>query len=457
MQKYFLMSTFENLPLTKQLRNAIEELGFAKPTPIQEQSFPVVRSGADVVGIAQTGTGKTLAYMLPILQDIKFQKIDTPRVLVLVPTRELVLQVVERIEEFAKYMNVRVVGVYGGTNINTQKKACAQGVDIVVATPGRLYDLAACRALQLKTVKQLVIDEVDVMLDLGFRIQLANIFSILPERRQNIMFSATMTEDVDALIDNYFIKPKKISIAVSGTPLNNISQECYRVKNFYTKLNLLDFILMDKEEYSKVLVFVPNKKHADMVFEFLEEQYASELCVIHSNKTQNYRIRSIKQFDSGENRILVSTDVMARGLDLDKISHVINFNTPLYAENYMHRIGRTGRAEEKGNSILFYTDKEEVAKNSIQSLMDYKIPQVDFPLDVEVNEQLLPEERDIAKISKNRSTETTVRNTGFHEKSEKNQQVNTGGSYRAKLAKKYKKSQTRGDIIANRRSKRRRK
>jgi len=451
------MSTFENLPLTKQLRNAIEELGFAKPTPIQEQSFPVVRSGADVVGIAQTGTGKTLAYMLPILQDIKFQKIDTPRVLVLVPTRELVLQVVERIEEFAKYMNVRVVGVYGGTNINTQKKACAQGVDIVVATPGRLYDLAACRALQLKTVKQLVIDEVDVMLDLGFRIQLANIFSILPERRQNIMFSATMTEDVDALIDNYFIKPKKISIAVSGTPLNNISQECYRVKNFYTKLNLLDFILMDKEEYSKVLVFVPNKKHADMVFEFLEEQYASELCVIHSNKTQNYRIRSIKQFDSGENRILVSTDVMARGLDLDKISHVINFNTPLYAENYMHRIGRTGRAEEKGNSILFYTDKEEVAKNSIQSLMDYKIPQVDFPLDVEVNEQLLPEERDIAKISKNRSTETTVRNTGFHEKSEKNQQVNTGGSYRAKLAKKYKKSQTRGDIIANRRSKRRRK
>ena len=299
----------------------------------------------------------------------------------------------------------------------------------------------------------MVIDEVDVMLDLGFRIQLANIFSILPERRQNIMFSATMTEDVDALIDNYFIKPKKISIAVSGTPLNNISQECYRVRNFYTKLNLLEHLLLDKELYSKVLVFVPNKKHADMVFEFLEEQYASELCVIHSNKTQNYRIRSIKQFDEGENRILVSTDVMARGLDLDKISHVINFNTPVFAENYMHRIGRTGRAEEKGNSVLFYTDKEEVSKNSIQSLMDYEIPQIDFPLDVIENEQLLPEERDVAKISKNRSTETKVRNSGFHEKSDKNKQVNTGGSYRAKLAKKYKKSQTRGDIIMNRKSK----
>lgn len=451
------MNTFDILPLNKQLRNAIDDLGFVKPTPIQEQSFPVVRSGSDVVGIAQTGTGKTLAYMLPILQDIKFQKIDTPRVLILVPTRELVLQVVERVQEFSKYMNLRVLGVYGGTNINTQKKACALGVDVVVATPGRLYDLAACRALQLKTIKQLVIDEVDVMLDLGFRIQLANIFSILPERRQNIMFSATMTVEVDALIDSYFIKPKKISIALSGTPLDNISQQCYRVRNFYTKLNLLNYLLLDKEMFSKVLVFVPNKKHADMVFEFLEEQYASELCVIHSNKTQNYRIRSIKQFDEGINRILVSTDVMARGLDLDKITHVINFNTPVFSENYMHRIGRTGRAEEKGNSILFYTDNEEVSKNEIESLMDYMIPQQDFPTEVEENEQLLPEERDVAKISKNRSTETKVRSSGFHEKKEKNKKVNTGGSYRAKLAKKYKKSQTKGDIIANRRSKKRRK
>ena len=451
------MSTFENLGLTKQLRNAIDELGFAKPTPIQEQSFSVVRSGADVVGIAQTGTGKTLAYMLPVLQDMKFSKLDTPRVLVLVPTRELVLQVVERIEEFAKYMNVRVLGVYGGTNINTQKKACALGVDIVVATPGRLYDLAACRALQLKTIKQLVIDEVDVMLDLGFRVQLANIFSILPDRRQNIMFSATMTEDVDALIDDYFIKPKKISIAVSGTPLNNITQECYRVQNFYTKLNLLKYILLDKEVYSKVLVFVPNKKHADLVFEFLEEEYGSELCVIHSNKTQNYRIRSIQQFDEGVNRVLVSTDVMARGLDLNKITHVINFNVPVFSENYMHRIGRTGRAEEKGNSILFYTDKEIEAKMAIESLMDLKIFQVDFPLDVDVSEQLLPEERDRPKISKNRSTEVAFRDAGFHEKKEKNKKTNQGGSYRAKIAKKYKKSKTKGDIVANRRSKKKRK
>ena len=451
------MITFEDLSLIKPLRNAITELGFEKPTPIQQKSFSVVRSGADVVGIAQTGTGKTLAYMLPILQDLKYSKLYTPRVLVLVPTRELVIQVVDRINEFSSYMNVRVMGIYGGTNINTQKKACSLGVDIIVATPGRLYDLAACRALQLKTVKQLVIDEVDVMLDLGFRVQLANIFSILHNRRQNIMFSATMTEDVDLLIDDYFIKPKKISIAVSGTPLNNITQECYKVENFYTKLNLLKYILSDREVFSKVLVFVSNKKHADLVFEALDECYSSELCVIHSNKTQNYRIRSIQQFDDGVNRILVSTDVMARGLDLNKITHVVNYNTPKFSENYMHRIGRTGRAEERGNSILFYTDKEEDAKIAIESLMDYKIPQTDFPVDVDVSDQLLPEERDRTKISKNRSTEVVFRDAGFHDKKDKNMKTNKGGSYRSKIAKKYKKSQTRGDIVANRRSKNKRK
>ena len=451
------MMIFEDLDLRKPLQNAISELGFIKPTPIQQKSFSVVRSGSDVVGIAQTGTGKTLAYMLPILQDLKYSKIDSPRVLVLVPTRELVIQVVDRIKEFSIYMNIRVLGVYGETNINTQKKACSLGIDIIVATPGRLYDLAACRSLHLKTVKQLVIDEVDVMLDLGFRVQLANIFSILKDRRQNIMFSATMTEDVDLLIDDYFIKPKKISIELSGTPLDNIKQQCYNAKNFYTKLNLLKYILSDREVFSKVLVFVSNKKHADLVFESLNESYSSELSVIHSNKTQNYRIRSIQQFDKGVNRILVSTDVMARGLDLNKITHVINFDTPKFSENYMHRIGRTGRAEEKGNSILFYTDKEEESKIAIESLMDYDIPQMDFPLDVNVSEQLLPEERDRIKISKNRSTETVIRDDGFHDKKEKNKKTNKGGSYRLKIAKKYKKSQTRGDIFANRRSKNKRK
>ncbi|MDP5228859.1 MAG: DEAD/DEAH box helicase, partial [Cellulophaga sp.] len=335
------MNSFEDFNLKKQLIYAIEDLGFTEPTPIQKAAYPVVLSGKDIVGIAQTGTGKTMAYMLPLLHELTFSKQIHPRILVLVPTRELVIQVVENIESYAKYINVRVLGVYGGTNMNTQKQSCAQGTDILVATPGRLYDLALSKAVKLKEIKKLVIDEVDVMLDLGFRFQLTNIFELLPAKRQNIMFSATMTTDVDDLINDFFTVPEKVSMAVSGTPLENIAQTSYAVPNFYTKVNLLLQLLKDKDVYKKVLIFVANKKNADVVFEEMEVAFANETCVIHSNKTQNYRMRSIRQFDEGKNRILVTTDVMARGLDLDKITHVINFDTPNYPENYMHRIGRT--------------------------------------------------------------------------------------------------------------------
>ena len=301
--------TFRDLNLNTPLFNALDDLGYETPTPIQAEAFNVVASGRDVVGIAQTGTGKTFAYMLPILRNLKFSKQDNPRVLVLVPTRELVVQVVEEIEKLSKYINNRVLGVYGGTNINTQKQAVAQGLDILVATPGRLYDLAVSRTLQLKSIQKLVIDEVDVMLDLGFRHQLINIFDILPERRQNIMFSATMTKDVDLLISDFFLNPIRVSIAVSGTPLDNISQHRYDAPNFYTKLNLLIHLLQDEEVYNKVLVFVAYKRMADRLFDKLDEHFKEELCVIHSNKTQNYRLRSIEQFRKGENRILIATDL----------------------------------------------------------------------------------------------------------------------------------------------------
>ena len=449
------MTTFDDLDLSNQLRNSIEEMGFTHPTPIQEEAFSVVRSGKDVVGIAQTGTGKTFAYMIPILRDLKFSKQDTPRVLVLVPTRELVLQVVEEIEKLATYINVRVLGVYGGTNINTQKQAVAQGQDIIVATPGRLYDLALSNVLKLKSIQKLVIDEVDVMLDLGFRFQLLNIFDLLPKGRQNVMFSATMTQDVDELIFDFFKSPQKVSIAVSGTPLDNIAQTSYHVSNFYTKANLLNHLLRDKETFSKVLVFVSNKRRADLLFNVVEEAYGSEACVIHSNKTQNYRIRSIRQFDEGSNRVLVATDVMARGLDLDEISHVINFDTPHFPENYMHRIGRTGRAEHEGKTILFSTEKEQEAKDRIETLMEYTIPLLELPSEVEISKQLTEEERpkEDREISKNRTSQEYVPGPAFHEKKEKNKKTNQGGSYRREIAKKYKKPKTRGDKNYNKRNK----
>jgi ATP-dependent RNA helicase RhlE len=447
--------TFKDLDLSNQLQYAIDDLGFINPTPIQEEAFSVVRSGKDVVGIAQTGTGKTFAYMLPILRDLKFLKTQHPRVLVLVPTRELVLQVVDEIEKLSAYLNIRVLGVYGGANINTQKQSIAQGQDIIVATPGRLYDLALSNTLKLKTIQKLVIDEVDVMLDLGFRFQLLNIFDVLPERRQNVLFSATMTEDVDALIYDFFKSPEKIQIAVSGTPLDNIKQEAYNVPNFFTKVNLLNHLLKDKMSFHKVLIFVAFKRTADMLFKEVEEAFGSETCVIHSNKTQNYRIRSIRQFDEGNNRILVATDVMARGLDFDNVSHVINFDTPDFPENYMHRIGRTGRAEKEGTALLFSTPKELEFKVEIQKLMDFEIPILDLPEGVEISSLLTEDERprEDQGISKNRTSLEYVPGPAFHEKSEKNSQTNQGGSYRREIAKKYKKPKTRGDKNYNMRNK----
>jgi ATP-dependent RNA helicase RhlE len=451
------MSSFDNLNLSKLLLNGVSDLGFDTPTPIQTEAFPVILSGKDVVGIAQTGTGKTLAYLLPILQDLKFSKQLNPRVLVLVPTRELVIQVVEMAQSFAKYTNFRVLGVYGGVNINTQKQLVSQGVDILVATPGRLYDLALCGALVLKGINKLVIDEVDVMLDLGFRFQLTNIFELLPKRRQNIMFSATMTDEVAELIDVDFITPSKISIALSGTPLNNISQQCYDVPNFYTKVNLLSYLVSNKTEFGKVLVFVSNKNNADRLFTALQEKHASETGIIHSNKTQNYRFKSIKEFDDGKNRILIATDIIARGLDLDRVTHVINFDTPNFPENYIHRIGRTGRAEKEGKSVLFYTDKEEEAKTRIEELMSYKIPIVDFPEEVVISNQKTPEERAITGDTKNphRNDKKVILAPGFHEKKEKNKKTNKGGSYKRELALKYKKPKTKGDKTFKGRDKKR--
>lgn len=444
---------FQDLNLNTPLYNALDDLGFTTPTPIQAEAFNVVASGKDMVGIAQTGTGKTFAYMLPILKNLKFSTQETPRILVLVPTRELVVQVVSDIENLAKYTNVRVLGVYGGTNINTQKQAIAEGLDILVATPGRFYDLALSRVLQLKSIQRLVIDEVDVMLDLGFRHQLINIFDILPERRQNIMFSATMTHDVDVMISEFFKSPERVSIAVSGTPLENISQQRYNVPNFYTKANLLTHLLQDTDVFSKVLVFVGYKKLADLLFEKIEMAFPEDSCIIHSNKTQNYRLRSIEQFRNGDNRILVATDVMARGLDIDNISHVINFDTPDYPENYMHRIGRTGRAERAGESILFSTEVEQESLEKIETLMNMTIPFVEFPEVVEVSDQLIEEELPQIKERHNPVKKHEAVGPAFHDKKEKNQKENLGGSYKFKIAKKYKKPKSRGDKNYNKRNK----
>jgi len=450
---------FSDLNLNPNLSKALSDIGFENATPIQAQSFAPIMSGKDVVGIAQTGTGKTIAYLLPVLRMLPYkEKQVDPRVLIMVPTRELVVQVVEEVEKLAKYTKNKVLGIYGGTNINTQKKALTEGADIVVATPGRIYDLALARAISFKRIQKLIIDEVDVMLDLGFKFQIENIIDLLPRQRQGILFSATMTDKVTKIIDDSFINPVKISVAVSGTPLKNISQKLYHVPNFYTKLNLLEHLLDDYETFNKTMIFVGNKRMADLVFERLEQTYPDEVCVIHSNKTQNYRLRSIRQFDEGVNRILIATDVMARGIDIDSVSQVISLDTPDYPENYMHRIGRTGRAEKMGEAIIMTKPSEKEFLEDIEGLMQMKIECIDFPTSVEISQELAYDEKpkivEIDTTRRKKGQTPDEKGAAFHEKKEKNQKVNLGGSYRREISKKYKKPKTKGDKIQNRKRKR---
>ncbi len=452
------MNTFKDFKIKKQLINAIDELGLETPTPIQEASYSTILSGRDIVGIAQTGTGKTFAYLLPILQELKYSEEPNPRILILVPTRELVIQVVKEIEKLTSYLTIRVLGVYGGTNISTQKKAIHNGLDIIVGTPRRLYDLALSNVLRLKSIKKLVIDEVDIMLDFGYKTQLKNIFEYLPPKRQNILFSATMTTYVDELIDGFLVDPAKITISISGTPLENISQESYAVPNFYTKVNLLNHLLKDKEAFSKVLLFVGTQVNADRLFEILD--FNDELSLIHANKEQNYRTKSIEKFVSGTSRILIATDVISRGIDIGNISTVISFETPFYPENYIHRIGRTGRAEQQGRSILFFSEQEAALKEAIETLMNYAIPLNEFPEEVEVTTKRTPEEMTEPIIHQEMSDRVSAIEKGasFHEKSAKNSREKVARkSYHMKLKERFKKPIRRGDKILNMKKKNKKK
>ncbi|TQI70292.1 ATP-dependent RNA helicase RhlE [Gramella sp. Hel_I_59] len=443
--------SFQDLNLNTPLRNALEDLNFQTPTPIQEQAFSSIMSGRDVVGIAQTGTGKTFAYLLPLLRMLKYSEQKNPRILILVPTRELVVQVVEEIEKIAKYINVRISGIYGGVNINTQHQDLMQGQDILVATPRRLYDLVLRRAVQLKSIQKFVIDEVDVMLDLGFKFQVNNILELLPQNRQSIMFSATMTETVEAMIDANFKTPEKISVAVSGTPLENIEQRAYKVPNFNTKANLFKELFTDEDEYRKVLIFTTDKRFADKLYDILNAEFRHQVSMVHTGKSQNYRLNSLQEFAEGRTRIMISTDVMARGLDIENVSHVINLDTPHYPENYMHRIGRTGRAEKKGVAIIFKTEAEAENYEKIETLMDMQIPEHSIPEAVEISTELIEEEKPRSIEIYNPHSDDQEAGPAFHEKKDKNKKVNLGGSYRREIAKKYKKPKTRGDKNANRR------
>lgn len=429
--------TFENLNLNSALLNALHDLGFTQPTPIQQKVFSVVMSGRDVVGVAQTGTGKTFAYLLPILRQLTFSSQKEPRVLIVVPTRELVIQLVGEIKKLTTYLNIRVEGVYGGTNINTQKQLVANGLDILVATPGRLVDLALTRVLSLKHIRQFVIDEVDEMFNLGFRAQLTNILDLLPRKRQNLLFSATMTEEVDELIGIFFNAPVNVEAVRAGTPLERIEQRLYHAPNFHTKINLLKHLLATDDTMHKVLIFGPTKRMADLIHEQLEIDFPDQFDVIHANKSQNFRMNAVAKFEKGLCRGLITTDLLARGLDVSDVTHVINIDTPAEPETYIHRIGRTGRADRDGIAILFSTDAEHDAQTAIETLMEKEIPVLPLPEGLAISEQLIESERSVIPEIQLKLPPRPV--GAFHEKKAKNKKVNLGNKTKHLREMKYKK------------------
>lgn len=423
--------TFLDLQLPKSLQKAIEEVGYTIPTPIQIKAMPAIASGRDVIGIAQTGTGKTWAYLLPILKHWKFQASDIPNVLIIVPTRELVVQVAEEVQKLTQYMSLKVLGVYGGTNINTQKKALAEGVDVVVGTPGRVLDLMLDAYLRTDAMQKLVIDEFDEILQLGFKPQMVQLLNLIKSKRQNILFSATMTEEVDEMLEEYFDFPIEVSLAPSGTPLKKIKQEALKVPNFLTKINVLKYWLTQKE-VEKALIFVNNKRLVDLVYEYLlEDGFEDQIELMHSNKSQNYRLQAIKKFQNNEIKAIITTDVMARGLDISDISHVINLDLPLLPEQYIHRIGRTGRANKIGVAWSLIAPQDEEALLEIEVMMELELAFLPMP-DVLIEEILLEFEKTKVKPKMLLKRPKIELGAAFHQKKEKNTKVNLGGPGRTK-------------------------
>ena len=434
--------TFRELHLNNFLLNALDELGLSETTPIQEMAFAPIMAGKDVLGIAQTGTGKTFAYLIPLIQQWKFSKKKTAEILVLVPTRELVVQVVDEFEKIAKYTSLKAAGAYGGTNIKTQILAISQGVDVVVATPGRLLDLMLHGTITASHIKKLVIDEVDEMLNLGFRAQLTTLLDLLPMRRQTLMFSATINSDIDLLIENSSNIPVRIEVEISGTPLTNIEQVGYEVQNLNTKINFLEHLLSTDESMTKVLVFAGSKRMADNLNAKLEYAFPDQLAVIHSNKTQNRRLKTVEEFERGACRILIASDLIARGLDVTEITHVINMDVPDVPENYMHRIGRTGRAEKKGKAITMIAPSEKEDQEKIEALMGIKIPMMLMPEEVEISKLLTPDEEltpgmKFIEVKRRKDPE---KGDSFHEKKEKNKKVPIKVTHIDKKKLKYGKS-----------------
>lgn len=409
-------SRFEDFKLNRQLLNAVADQGYQKPTPIQQEAIPAILAGHDVIGIAQTGTGKTAAYVLPLLYKIKYAQGSTARAIILAPGKELALQIYDNLQALSAYCDLRSVCLYGGIGPKTQIEQLREGVDIIISTPGRFLDLYRRGVLLTKTLKIFVLDEADKMMDMGFSPQIKEILEKIPRKRQNLLFSATFPQNVQRLSDEFLEFPKNIEITPQSTPAETIRHFYYKTPNLKTKINLLTFLLEDAK-LSRVIIFTRTKDTANNIYRFIHRKYGDQVRVIHANKSQNSRINAFNDFKAGNIRILVSTDVSARGLDIAGVSHVINFDVPRIHEEYVHRIGRTGRAEKSGTAISFANEVEEWHLREIEKIINQKLAAEPLPSSIEIPPTDKEEQKQIAmEMDKLKRAKDPEFKGAFHQK-----------------------------------------
>nr|WP_299031699.1 DEAD/DEAH box helicase [uncultured Tenacibaculum sp.] len=365
--------TFTSLGLSKALVKAVTEKGYETPSPIQEKAIPVILEGKDVLASAQTGTGKTAGFTLPILQNIsekKNPKYRPIKALVLTPTRELAAQVYDNVREYSTHLNIKSTAIFGGVKPSAQIARLKNGIDVLVATPGRLIDLHEQNQLSLKRVDVLVLDEADRMLDMGFLRDIKKIISFLPQKRQNLLFSATFSKEIKKLAQGILYNPVLVEAAPENTTAEKVNQKLYKVPK--SKKTELVGQLISKGNWSQVLIFTRTKHGANRLTEKLIKRGISA-AAIHGNKSQGARTKALKGFKDNSIRVLVATDIAARGLDIPLLPHVINFELPNVPEDYVHRIGRTGRAGASGEAISLVAQEEEAYLKSIEKLLGQKI------------------------------------------------------------------------------------
>jgi len=365
--------TFNDLKLIKPISDALQEEGYENPTPIQEKSIPAILQGKDLLGTAQTGTGKTAAFAIPILQNLTEKNIRNNQIkaLILTPTRELAIQIEESFNAYGRHLNLRNLVVFGGVKQGAQEAALKRGVDILVATPGRLLDFISQGIISLKNLEIFVLDEADRMLDMGFVHDVKRIVKLLPQKRQTLFFSATFPDEIRSLADSILNQPVKVAVAPVSATADTIQQKVYFVEKD-NKLDLLTHILQNDISES-VLVFARTKHGADKIAKKLQKSRISAEA-IHGNKSQNQRQNALNNFKSGKTRILVATDIAARGIDIDELKYVVNFELSDVSETYVHRIGRTGRAGAEGKSISFVDGLDLINLKNTEKLIGKKIP-----------------------------------------------------------------------------------